>query len=234
METRRDVGRSVPGAYRAARGPVGLFFRLWSDLEITGRERIPQHAPAVLAANHLSFIDPVLVSLAAHDNVRYLAVDELMGRSEFFDRLIGYWGAIPTPRGRPVIRAVRTALHQLETGPVGVFPEGRRVEKWGIEPPRRGAAWLSIVTGAPLVPIAIYGAHRILSKEHPRFRPAPIRIWVEEPILPGDHLDAVDPVGSMMGEWWRRVDARLRPWFPDAQTPDSTPGRSPAIDEEAP
>ncbi len=167
----------------------------------------------MLAANHLSFLDPVLVSLTAHDNVRYLAVDELMGRSDFFDRLIGYWGAIPTPRGRPVIGAIRTALHQLESGPVGVFPEGRRVEAWSVEPPQRGAGWLSILTGAPLVPISIFGTQDILSKSQPAFRPASIRIWVEEPIWPSDHMDAVDPATSMVQEWHRRVDARLAPWF---------------------
>ena len=180
------------------------------------RDRIPRGRPAVLAANHLSFIDPVLVSLAAHDNVRYLAVDELMGRSEFFDRLVGYWGAIPTPRGKPVIRAIRTALHQLESGPVGVFPEGRRVEAWGIEPPQRGAGWLSIITGAPLIPVAIYGTQNILSRSEPRFRPAPVHIWVEDPIWPGDHMDAVDPAASMVQEWHRVLDERLRPWFEPA------------------
>lgn len=207
------VNRLVPLLYPIARLPVHALLRFWCDLEITGRERIPQGAPSVLSANHLSFIDPVLVSLAAHDNVRYLAVDELMGRSQFFDRLVGFWGAIPTPRDLPVIRAIRTALHQLEFGPVGVFPEGRRVEAWGVEWPRRGAAWLSIMTGAPLVPISIYGTHRILSKSESRFRPAPIHIWVEEPIEPGDHIDAVDPLASMMEEWRLRVDARLAPWF---------------------
>lgn len=211
----RAVGRTVAPAYRIARYPVGAFLRYWCDISIANRERIPAHAPSVLAANHLSFIDPVLVSFAAHDNVRYLAVDELMGRSEFFDRLVGYWGAIPTPRDRSVIGAIRTALHQLEFGPVGVFPEGRRVEAWGVEPPRRGAGWLSILTGAPLVPISIYGTQDILSKSQPGFRPAAVRMWVEEPIWPADHLDAVDPATSMVEEWWRRVDRRLAPWFAD-------------------
>lgn len=217
----RAVGRTVPAAYRLARFPVHGFMKYWCDISIAHRERIPAGAPAVLAANHLSFLDPVLVSLTAHDNVRYLAVDELIGRSEFFDRLIGYWGAIPTPRGRPVIGAIRTALHQLEFGPVGVFPEARRVEAWGVEPPRRGAGWLSILTGAPLVPISIYGTQDILSRAQPAFRPAPVRIWVEEPIWPSDHLDAVDPAASMVEEWWRRVDARLSPWFAELGLADA-------------
>ena len=187
--------------------------RYWSDIEISGRENIPAHAPAVIAANHLSFLDPVLVSLTAHDNVRYLTVDVLLGRSALFDRVVAYWGAIPTPRGEPVIRAIRTALHQLERGPVGVFPEGRRVEQWGAEPPRRGAGWLSMMTGAPLIPVALYGTHRILSHRQPKFRRGPVRIWVEDPIWPSEHMDAIDPAASMMEEWRRRLDARLAPWF---------------------
>lgn len=214
MDRDRDVWRGVPVAYRVAKPLVSGFFKLFSDIEISGRDHIPAHRASVLAANHLSFLDPVLVSLAAHDNVRYLAVDELFGSSGFFDRLTGFWGAIPTPRERAPVGAIRTALYSLDNDiPVGVFPEGYRVTRWGETGPQRGAAWLSLLTGAPLVPIAMYGTQRILSKTQPKFRPAPIRVWVEEPIFPGDHLDDVDPIASMMRLWQQRMDARLRPWF---------------------
>ncbi len=73
------------------------------------------------------------------------------------------------------------------------------------------------MTGAPLIPVSIYGTQGILSKRESGFRPAPIHIWVEEPILPEDHIDAVDPVGSMMQVWWETVNDRLLPWFPDAE-----------------
>ena len=74
-----------------------LVARVSWDLEVTGREHIPS-GPVVFAGNHQSHVDPPLLSIALRTNVRYLAVDELFGRSSLFDRFILYFGAIPTPR----------------------------------------------------------------------------------------------------------------------------------------
>ncbi len=201
---------------------VKLGSRVLWDLEVTGREHIPP-GPIVFAGNHQSHVDPPLLSIAVRMNVRYLAVDELFNRSVWFDRLILFWGSIPTPRDRPPLGALRTAIGHLESGgPVGVFPEGRRTRRWGEEQPKRGAAWLALRTGAPLIPVAIAGAERTLSHDQPQFRRTPVRVWIEPPLDPHDYLGRVDPLKSMMADWHHAMDSRLSPWVPTAV---SDPGR---------
>jgi 1-acyl-sn-glycerol-3-phosphate acyltransferase len=192
--------------------------RFLFDVEITGQEHVPT-GPVVFAANHFSHIDPPLVTVAVRGSVRYLAVDELYGRSRGFDQLMGFFGAIPTPRERPPFGALKTALRHLgDGGWVGLFPEGRRVEYWGENEPKRGAAWLSMRTGAPLVPVAIVGAEEILSLLDDSFHRMPVRIWVEAPLLPDSYLDRVDPLGAMMQDWRDAIDRRLQLWSITAET----------------
>lgn len=194
------------------RHPIGWLARLLWELEISGQEHIPAE-PHVIAANHMSFIDPVLVTLVERRNVRYLAAAELFAKHPLFERLIRYFGAIPTHKDRPVVGAIRAALDELDTGrPVGVFPEGRRVSHWGEEPPQRGAAWLALQTGVPLVPVAIVGADGTLSHRNPRFGRSTVRVWVQPPIDARAYLDHVDPIAAVGQAWVTAMGARLDVW----------------------
>ena len=197
------------------RPPVGLAGRLLFDLEITREEGIPGRGPVVVAANHFSHIDPFLVSKAAGRHMRYLAVDELFGTSRVFDAITAFFGVIPIDRDGYPIRALRTAIDYLEGGgAVAVFPEGRRVAHWGENPPKRGAAWLAWMTGAPLVPIAVHGSEGTLAPGDLTLRRTSVRVWVGAPLWWHRYGDLVDPLGAMMADWHEWVDARLRPWWP--------------------
>lgn len=195
-----------------ARHPVGAAAKWLFDLHVTGGEHVPSGA-YVIAANHHSFIDPVVVTLVAGHNVRYLAVAGLFGKSRAFDELLSFFGAIPTPRDRPPIAAVRTALRELEAGrPVGVFPEGRRVSYWREDTAQRGAAWLALATGVPLLPMAIQGTQGTLGLVETAFKRTSIRVWVDPPISPLDYTGHADPVGAMSHEWYETVGHHLDPW----------------------
>jgi 1-acyl-sn-glycerol-3-phosphate acyltransferase len=165
----------------------------------------------VVAANHFSNVDPVVVSMTVQRPIRYLAVDELYGRSAFFDRLTLWLGAIPMSRTRAPLGALRTALAELRAGgTVGVFPEGVRVWNWGEVEPKRGGAWLSRRTGVPLVPVALWGTDLVMGRGGTRIARAPVTGVRCAPIFPGDHDDASDPLRSMTEEWKRRVDEGIR------------------------
>jgi 1-acyl-sn-glycerol-3-phosphate acyltransferase len=209
----RTPGEITRQFVAVARHPIGAAAKWFYDLDIAGRENLPD-GPYVLAANHLSFIDPVLVTLVAKQNVRYMAVASLFEASHMFDRLISFFGAIPTPRDRVPIAAVRAALDELAAGrPVGVFPEGRRVAEWREEPPQRGAAWLAFAAGVPLVPVAMQGSQGTLGIEQKAFRRTAIRIWVESPFDALDFVDCEDPVGALTEAWLDVVGHRLDPWW---------------------
>lgn len=192
------------------RKPVTWAVRRWFDLEVTGREHPPSTGPLIVAANHLSLIDPPMVSVAVLRPVRYLALDELFEQSRIFAAMASFFGSIRLPRGRPPILAMRRALEHLEGGGcLGVFPEGRRVQAWGEDPPERGAAWLALRSGAPIVPVAIAGSERTLSLSYPGVRRTAVRVWLEAPLRPEAFVDRVDPLASMMEAWRTALDVRL-------------------------
>ncbi len=196
---------------KAANEPFRALARGFLDLEVTGTEHIPRRGRVILAANHLSHIDPVLVTSAADRAVRFLAVDELFGRSRIFDAVTGFFDTIAIDRDGAPVQALRTAIAHLDAdGALGVFPEGRRVARWGETQPKRGAAWLAWMTGAPLIPIAIAGSEGLLSPVHRGVRRTSVRVWVDEPLVWSDFATAEDPLGAMTEAWWGALDRHLR------------------------
>ncbi len=183
--------------------------RWWVDYDRRG-DPVPP-GPVVVAANHYSHVDPVMVGMAIGRPLRYLAVDELYGSSRFFDRLTLWLGAIPMSRRRAPLGALRLALAELASGrSVGMFPEGVRVWTWGERRPKRGAAWLARRAGVPLVPVAVAGSDLVMGRGARGISRAPVTVEVCGAIHPSDHEGSPDPVGSMTHEWEIRIGESLR------------------------
>ena len=142
----------------------------------------------MVAANHFSHLDPVMVAMAVDRPIRFLAVDELYGRSGFFDRLTLWLGAIPLPRvrGRRSGRCAWPWPNWTPGGRWASIPEGMRVWVWGEAPPKRGAAWLARRAGVPLLPVAVAGSEEALGRGTTRVSRRPIHVVVCEPIDPAD------------------------------------------------
>ena len=159
-------------------------------------------APYVIAANHYSHFDAPAIAAAIDRPIRFLALEDLFVASRVLDWLITGFRAIPTPRFRRPITAVRTALSALSAGEVvGVFPEATRVSHWRTLPAKRGAAWLALRAGVPLVPIALVGTGQAFGLEN-RVRRAQIRVIIGRPIEPGT-------VVSMTDAWIAWMDAQI-------------------------
>ena len=202
--------------HRVLRHPTRLAQQAYFDLSVTGRDNMPPTGPVVVAANHFSHLDPPLIISNLERYARFLAVDDLYGTSRAFDLALDFFKAIPLDRDGYPVRAMREAIDHLNDGNVlGVFPEGRRVESWGGRQPKRGAAWLAWMTGAPLVPIAIHGTSHSLSPGENGFHRTAVHIWIDEPIWWYNYTDRVDPLGDMIDDWYRVVDTHLAPWADD-------------------
>ncbi len=209
-----DLAKLVPPTIeRVFRLPNRVVSRAFFDLEVEGAENLPRGGAAVIAANHFSHLDPPLIAVNLDRYIRFLAVDALFVGSKVFSRLLEFFGTIPIDRDGYPIGALREAISHLEEGgAVGLFPEGRRVERWGEDLPKRGAAWLSWMTGAPLVPVAIVGTEHSLAPGESAFRRTAVKIWVEEPIWWDAYEGQTDPVGAMMDDWYKAVDNRVQHW----------------------
>lgn len=177
--------------------------RLVFGAVIEGRDRLPS-GPFVIAANHLSHVDPPFVGLAVEAPVRFMSAADLLGLNRGLDFALPFYGAIPLPRRGVALSAMKTALAHLdEGGRVGVFPEGRRTSHWGETTPLTGAAWLSLRAHVPLVPVAIIGTDRVMSLEANLPRPAKVSVRIGKPLKPmGDRF-------SLTGRWAEAVEGLL-------------------------
>lgn len=129
--------------------------RGWYDLEIHGAERVPTSGPLVMAANHVGWLDGPLLAICSPRPVHALT------KREMFSHGLGGFllaaGQIPLERRHLDVTAIRLAVRTLREGrAVGVFPEGAR-GAGDMSSPRAGAAYLALVTGAPVVPVSFLG-----------------------------------------------------------------------------
>lgn len=193
------------GLWSAADGPIrALAPRVW-DFDVVGNNPVPE-GPLIVAANHFSHIDPVVLAVALQRPVRFLALDELFGRSRLFDAFTLWMGAIPVSRTRPPLGALRVSLgHLRRGGAVGLFPEGRRVAEWGESPPKQGAAWLAIRSGAPLLPVALAGTENVLGVDDEEFERHPLRVAFGPLLWPGRFGDRA----AMTNAWWEWMELTL-------------------------
>ena len=165
-----DGEQDLPSAPpdRASRDPwwtagywiLGGLFRLLFRIRYVGREHVPPSGGAILACNHISVLDPVIIAMGATTTgraVRFLAA------AEFFRRRFIGWGLrairqIPIRRGASDRAALEQAARVIRAGALaGIYPEGQVSPDGNPLPGRRGAARLALASGAPLIPVGIWG-----------------------------------------------------------------------------
>lgn len=178
--------------------PVARVLAVWFPYSAV-RRCPPPKGPYLAVINHFSHLDPPLAGLAIRRPVRFLALDELWGNSAVLDAIFRVFGAVPLPReGRYPTGPLKAALRHLASGGiVGVFPEGRRVRRWGDSPLNRGAAWLALRAGVPAVPVVVWGSQHAMPADTMRISRAPIRVVVGCAIEPAGFVDRPDPVGAL-------------------------------------
>ena len=126
------------------------------DVRVHGADRVPAEGPVIFAANHISVLDGPLLAVFAPRPVHALTKNEMFrGR---MGRFLRRSGQIPIDRFAADVRAIRTALRVLrDGGAVGVFPEGTRGDG-ELHRFHHGAAYLALVSGAPVVPAIFLGS----------------------------------------------------------------------------
>lgn len=215
-------------SYRAVIvGCRALFRVLGLRIEVRGAERLPRRGAVVLAANHHSFVDFMLVGLVGRMRgrfVRFLA-KQVVFELPVVGAVMRSMGHIPVDRAHGEVAARRT-LHALADGQVvGIYPEatiGRAFTVRDRRYWRRGAAYLALATGAPLVPVAHFGAHRVATVGG-RFslrRGLAVTVLVGEPLVP--------LVGETADELTTRLRDRLAVMVEELTATYPQPPNSPA------
>jgi len=196
----------------------GLVRRFYSDIEISGGNRLPVDGPLLLAANHPnSLLDPVLIGIAVDRPVRYLAKASLF-QVPLFGQILHAFGMVPVYRRgddpalvKRNLTSLAMAVEQLKQGDaIGIFPEGKSHDAARVEEVKSGAARLAIqavragAVALKLVPLGL----NYESKE--RFRSA---VWIRV----GKPIDVNDWLATQSGnerkatrELSEEIDRRLR------------------------
>ncbi|MGZ4797510.1 MAG: lysophospholipid acyltransferase family protein [Acidimicrobiia bacterium] len=201
-------------------GPMHLGVR-WS---IEGLEHIPDSGPVILASNHTSYLDPLALGYFAtkrHRRTRFLAKQEL-----FEKRGLGFVfrGAhqIPVRRGTDgAAGSLVDAEDALRAGKcVTVFPEG--TISLDLEPMvgKTGTARLAAATGAPVVPVGMWGLHRVMFKgRKPRWRAGVSEVVrIGEPLTIAADEDMLEATDRIMAAICAQV-ARARAAYPQSPAP---------------
>jgi len=169
-----------------ALGPA--FLRLNGGFRVSGAENVPATGPALLCPNHVSYLDPPVVAMGFSRRTCFMAKKELFGipgLGPFIARSYAY----PVDREEGGRQAIRTAVVLLKAGELLVmFPEGTRSQDGELEQGKLGPAFIASRTGAPIVPVAIWGTDVVLPLHTRRLYRCPVCIRYGEP-MPAPRAD---------------------------------------------
>lgn len=151
---------------------------------VYGAENVPQNGPLVVVSNHASDFDPPILSCCIRRPVAYMAKEELF-QIPVFSRAIELYGAYPVKRGSADRSALRAAMKYLEAGwAAGIFLQGTRTSDGKITEPKLGAALIAAKTNAPLLPVSLWGTHKIIQEGSAIPRLVPVTVRIGQAIAP--------------------------------------------------
>lgn len=171
----------------------------FTRLRLRGGENVPRTGGVILAANHLSGADPIVLTAYALSTRR---IPRYLARANLWDvpvvgRVLRGGGHIPVHRGTTdAVHAYRDAVTALERGEcVTIYPEATYTDQpdhWPSARVKNGVARIALATGVPVVPVAIWGTHRVLPHDarFPRLLPRHDVTVVAGPPVPLDDLIA--------------------------------------------
>jgi 1-acyl-sn-glycerol-3-phosphate acyltransferase len=160
-----------------------LIGRIFFRLRYVHRERMIDHGPVILAANHQSFLDPGFAGAASHRAIYFLARRTLLDGA-FLGWLLPKLNVIPVDSETGKDRTALKALIRILRAGQGtlVFPEGQRSPDGNLQPAQPGLGLVIAKTLAPVVPIRMFGAYEAWPIHEKWPRPGRITVVVGEPI----------------------------------------------------
>ncbi len=154
--------------YTAMRSVVAPVSRAIWRPHVEGRHHVPRNGGVIIASNHLSFIDSVVIPIVAPRPVVFLAKAEYFTGTGLKGAATRTWfnaiGSIPVNRGdsRAAQAALDAALSVLKAGDAfGIYPEGTRSRDGRLYRGHTGVGWLALTAGVPVIPTALIGTDQI-------------------------------------------------------------------------
>ncbi|MBO4408354.1 MAG: 1-acyl-sn-glycerol-3-phosphate acyltransferase [Clostridiales bacterium] len=196
-----------------------LLTHIFCDMKCIGKENFPASNPYVVASNHQSYPDGVLIiDYLPKGHFKWmccLAASDLETNHGRLGRLIMRVGrGIAVDRYGNPVRGLIKAKKEIEKGNICfVFPEGTRTHTGKLMELKDGAAYLSIKAGVPMVPVYIAGAYQIWprTEKHPHpsagfLKRKKIRIYIGKPMNPEDYGNDAHVMTDALSEWMHGME----------------------------
>jgi 1-acyl-sn-glycerol-3-phosphate acyltransferase len=222
-----------------------LFRVLGIRFRITGAENIPRTGGAVMAINHVGYLDFTFAGYAAHPRGRLV---RFMAKKQVFDHrvsgpLMRGMKHIPVDRTGVAADSYRIAVRELRAGEiVGVFPEATISESYDLKDFKTGAARMAMEADVPLLPLVLWGSQRIYTKGRKRdlTRGTPVRIVVGEPFRPVPGTNPAEVTADLKARMQALLDEARATYAGGPRNPQDTwwlprslGGTAPSIEEAA-
>ncbi|TDD25029.1 1-acyl-sn-glycerol-3-phosphate acyltransferase [Kribbella turkmenica] len=182
--------------------------------QLTGAENVPRTGGAVIAMNHISYVDFVLGGFGALPSkrlVRFMA-KEVLFRNRYSGPLMRGMHHIPVDRSAGTA-SYRQALEYLNAGEVvGVFPEATISRSFELKEFKSGTVRMAAEAAVPVIPLILWGTQRMLTKDHPRdfSRHRTIAITVGEPITVTPDDDPAEATTHLRSTMAGMLDRTIR------------------------
>ena len=139
-------------------------------------ERVPRSGPVILASNHSSFLDPMLVGAGLPRQINYLARENLF-RFPLLGWVLHRWQVVPVNREGGGAKGLKAILDRLLAGgAIILFPEGTRSHDGNLQPARSGVGLTVIKSTAPVVPVRVFGTFEAFNRRMSFPRPRPVAV----------------------------------------------------------
>jgi len=209
-------GRGSRIAYAITRAFVAGFTRVWTRMEIEGRDNIPRTGAFVLAPVHRSIIDTPISSCLTRRRLRFMGKDSLWTRQPV-KWILSALGGFPVSRGTADREALTRCIAVLEGGePLVLFPEGERKSGPLVQPLFDGAAYVALKAGVQIVPVGIGGSELVMPKGSRFIHPRKVHVIVGAPIGSATAPGARVPRG-VVRDVSAELHATLQELFDEAQ-----------------
>ena len=140
---------------------VGAFFRLFTHLQVKGRENVPRKGAVLIVSNHLNFNDPPLLGTFLGRRVAFMAKEELF-RFPPLVFFLSILGAFPVRRGRLDRKVIRQSAQLLTEGwALVMFPRATRSPNARLQRAMPGSALIASRQTVPILPVGIYGTEKL-------------------------------------------------------------------------
>jgi 1-acyl-sn-glycerol-3-phosphate acyltransferase len=164
------------------------------SLRLVGVESVPKDGPLLVASNHLSNADPIILEAAFPRPLFFLGKAELF-RNPVFRWVLRRFGGIPVERGTADRAAIRRARAVLGQGiALGIYPEGVRSRTGALVTAHPGAGLIALQANSPVLPVAIYGTEFFpvngeVPPRRPRELPRNVTVHFGSPIQIPERVD---------------------------------------------